>query len=274
MATKLESVNTYISILNLNAFQKNITGQLYLNYPRTFDEMKIANVHHFGVNDELWNKIKIKYSTKWKNEEFIGKKYEFIDEFYDTKDFSLIKQNYWLRHRSFQNKPGEWSLKTTEKNELGYCLVKEWNDEAIITNLLLSKISSSVSNLELDNSESRLILNRFPLELVELFPTTRIILEETDTFKFYVDCSGEGYTTTWFLLGGVQFQEISQTSHLAELQSKGWVPNVMSKIVQIISWCDPLIFKDLVDIKAVLPIEMYSDSHIRSEYEPIFPLPF
>ena len=229
---------------------------------------KSSFVHHFGVSDDLWNAIKTKYSELWQDGKFNGKTEEFVDSFYDTKDYILTRKNFWLRRRSFlsgEPKAPEWSLKTTEKNEISLCVVKEWKDEKTIRALLKDLLNSG------DNE--RLLLNSFSLGIVVFFPTTRLIFEETDGVKFYVDCAGERYSKTWFLLGGIKFQNSFETSKFKDLKKQGYGPNVMSKIVQVLSWMTPEVFACLQEKGVVMKKNQYSECHIKSDGNPIFPFP-
>lgn len=85
-------------------------------------------VHHFGVSDKLLEAIKSKYASKWDKDTFVGQQTQFIDEFYDTSEFTLIQKNHWLRLRSFTDGKFEWSLKTKTM----CCLVNVMNKENYI----------------------------------------------------------------------------------------------------------------------------------------------
>lgn len=235
---------------------------------QSFLECAEFYVHHFGINDKLLEEIKDLFHKKWED----GEKEEFIDDFFDTKDFKLVSKNLWLRRRCFKNSVNKdgWSIKTTNI-ENGYLKIKEYNDEAQITRVLADYLNFKLDETCLENDVYS-ILNKYSISLVEIFPTTRIILKETETFKFYIDCSGEGYSNTWFLIGGIQAHSISEISKFLEFQNKLFQLSVMSKFLQIISWIDQHLFDNLVKIKAV-PQNLYSDSHIRSDSNPIFELP-
>ena len=115
------------------------------------------------------------------------------------------------------------------------------------------------------------VIGNFEISLFVFFPTTRLIIEKESDFKFYIDLAGEEYTSTWFLLGGIQFKNFNQIEHLSGLQKNGWRPNVMSKVVQYLSWVNVKIFEHLQKNGDILQID-YSEEHIHDN-TPYYPLP-
>ena len=190
---------------------------------------------------------------------------EFLDSFYDTENYGLINQNLWLRRRQYPNGVSEWSLKfTTEINGIS-CKVQEWKSETEIRYILTDCLKSQPEG-------QKSLIEDFHLNLVEFFPTTRIILEKTESFKFYVDCSGEAYSETWFLIGGIKFHDLNDIRHLFSFREHDWRPNVRSKIVQMIYWINPELYNRLVK-EGSIPSALFTEDHIRSDNNPIFALP-
>lgn len=257
--------NCYISVGELASFKENLID--VTNSENSF------YVHHFGVTNKLWNTVKAEYSHLWNGNNFSGEKEEFEDAFYDTNDLSLIDQNYWLRRRSFKDdrKP-EWSLKTTKRQENGYCRIIEYKIEDEIVKELKNFIPKKYQLDQIRFKGCDVVIGNFELNLFVFFPTTRLIFEKYENFKFYIDIAGEEYTTTWFLIGGIQFKDISQTDHLSQLSEVKWRPHVMSKVVQYLSWVNIDVFKKLEQEGNILSKD-YSEEHIHSETLPYYPLP-
>lgn len=252
-------------------------------------------MHHFGITKELLKTLQQKYEVDWK-EKYCGKFERFEDCFYDTKDFQLMKKNYWLRMRSttiaYKDKPDiEWSLKTTKpmksEDDSGSFLVTEWSEFSDIEIELRKILSSTVIEYcdgFISFQEEFKSLRELSLTVVEFFPTTRLVLEDNSDYKFYIDCSSENLSDTWFLLAGVKFINRTKLLHLEDFFSsyqakKGYSAPVMSKIVQVISWMDgnagegKEVYPELLRNNFVLENERYSEKHIYSDEDPFFPLP-
>jgi len=229
-------------------------------------------VHHFGVGSKLFDDIKRDYSSLLVLQ-------EVTDVFWDTKDFSLVRQNIWLRSRDLDDdsqRPSSWSLKRCENQQSnGEFEYSEETDHDKIVEVLKKllpqdpKFYSIKSTL---NSRSGYILDIFELYSKSVIASNRLFFQNEE-FRFHVDCFKIGEKI--YILGGVSFNASTSTHALIELlkSSEGYFPNVRSKVLEDFAHHYPETTK-LLQKKGIINKEitfLQDHAHDSSEKLPINP---
>jgi hypothetical protein len=213
--------------------------------------------HHFGVGTVLFDEIK-----KWCSE-----KTEVTDIFWDTKDFILIRQNVWLRSRNIkeskQSQSVTWSLKLcSEQKSKGEFDYFEENDPTKIIEIL----SKALPKKYPDEKDIDEIFMLYPKSAIA---STRISFHTTNV-RIHVDCFTIGNEP--FVLGGISFKVDDKDENLINLlkDSKGYIPNVRSRVIEDIALRYPVIFKGLQDKGFINGKITFSHEH---QYNSPLPLP-
>ena len=226
-------------------------------------------VKHFGVTSKLFERLQLQFPE--------SKQEKFYDIYYDTENYQLAKNNYWLRNRSLENdlEQDMWSLKrcTTNPNNSATLNVEEWKIISDITKILSHVLSDYTRKTECDDE----IIGGFKIIGIALFPTTRIIFNDSNYF-LYVDYLSFGNSKTRTLTGGLKFTNpkfIDDDLEIMDLLKvkSGLITPVRSKIIEKINEENPELYEELQCVAQLIPSLDYEISHKLNEELPLITLP-
>lgn len=228
------------------------TTSLQLEIPVQFAESEahpaLRKIHHFGLSEKLLEELQLKYQNS--SHEM------FCDVYFDTEEFTLAKQNLWLRVREFEEQEADvdaeenvdvqldtvWSLKKCNVNDSTtdiHVFEYSQNDSIIqILNAVLKDFVTDGSSMCDDP-----IIGKFHLIPIGIFPTHRIVLKKFP-FKFYVDCSGINFSKK---VGGISFSNENDIGEIDSflIHSDGYYPGVRSKIVEELCLYESSLYQEL-----------------------------
>lgn len=270
----------YPALSESSESQESETTSLQLVIPVQFAEseahpasFELRKIHHFGVGEKLLEELQLKYQNS--SHEM------FCDVYFDTEEFTLAKQNLWLRVREFEEEAdvdaednvdvqSVWSLKKCNVNDSTtdiHVFEYSQNDSIIqILNAVLKDFVTDGSSMCDDP-----IIGKFHLIPIGIFPTHRIVLKK-NPFKFYVDCSGINFSKKFCLVGGISFSNENDMGEMDSflIHSDGYYPGVRSKIVEELCLYESSLYQELQENNIVH--SSYTSAHVR-DGQPSLPLP-
>lgn len=255
--------------------------------PRRGSLPETKRVRHFGLDDELLEDIISLYEEKKK---LVPVYSRFLDVFYDTAEFTLANNSYWLRGRTRYgdnnlptNEPVIWSLKKTE-DRLVRCFPSDdqdilWRDcrsVRRIREILHSLLGPSQPSY---NDDSTYPLAGFKqLQTIAVLPTTRVEFQLSEKLTLYIDSASIGFSPQFMLVGGVSYlsEEPFPEGLYNLLINKRAHPVVRSKLLEFLFRQKPEQYKRLLD-RGKIPADLekvYFTRDLRPEQHHHLPVPF